>query len=109
MCFSAVIRLLVVKTTIYLKKLELLEKTLHKRMTSSIEINTMSHNVTTSAYILVLPCVRSREFKLNNRCKGYRKKKDPKPSKMKAYRMHRKVFEKETQYLCCSFYCILSH
>lgn len=67
-CFSVVIRLLVVKTTIYFKKLELLEKT-HECVTSTIEINTVSHNLTTSAYILVLPCVRFREFKLNNRCK----------------------------------------
>lgn len=33
-----------------------------------------------------------------------KKRSDLKLCKMKAYRMHRKVFEKETQYLCRSLY-----
>lgn len=78
-CFSGAIRLFVAKTTIYLRELELLEKTLHKCMTATTEINTLSHSLTADVQIFTLLFVRSREFKLNNRCKRTGLKKDPKP------------------------------
>lgn len=47
-CFSGAIRVFMAKTTIYLRELELLEKALHKCMTGTTEINTLSHNPATA-------------------------------------------------------------